>query len=396
MGPAGSRANRKSAGATDIDVHLVPGNRVEVLCDGKQTLPAMFAAIRRARRWVYLEYYVFEELSCGGEALSELLVGIRGIGVDVAIIYDAVGSQNTSSSFLKTLERAGIHLLPFDPINPAKARGWSPNRRDHRKLLIVDGQLAIVGGVNLSAHYETPSRAPRDGRGVEPRRWRDTDLLLEGPVIAQLQRLFLAHWAEQNGPILPNVESYHAPGTRGKERVGVIASEPACGRPRYYATLLSALRAARSRVWITAGYFLPLPEQKHALIEAAQRGVDVQLLLASHNDSVAALAAQRCGYAELLRGGIRIYERERMILHSKSVIVDASWSAVGSSNFDPRSVRFNDEVDVVVIGTTADALARVFLADIQSARVIEAEMWRRRPWRQRALELFWNPWKGLL
>jgi cardiolipin synthase len=356
----------------------------------------MFTAIRGARRWVYLEYYVFEELRCGDEALSELLIGIRAAAVEVAIIYDAVGSQHTSSKFLGTLERAGIYLLPFDPINPAKVRGgWSPNRRDHRKLLIVDGRLAIVGGVNLSAHYETPSRA-RDGRSADSRRWRDTDLLLKGPVIAQLQRLFLHHWAEQNGPILPNL-SCPEPKAPGTERVGVIASEPSCGRPRYFAALLSALRAARSRVWITAGYFLPTPEQKYALIESAQRGVDVRLLLAAHNDSAAALAAQRCGYAELLRGGIRIHEREGVILHSKSVIVDAAWSAVGSSNFDQRSARFNDEVDVVVIGTrTADALARVFLADIQGARLIEAQMWRRRPWHQRALELFWNPWKGLL
>jgi cardiolipin synthase len=387
-----------AAPATDVDEYLVPGNRVEVLCDGKQTLPAMFTAIRAARRWVYLEYYVFEELRCGGEALSELLVGIRAAGVEVAIIYDAVGSQHTSSKFLETLEGAGIHLLPFDPVNPGKARGgWSPNRRDHRKLLIVDGRLAIVGGVNLSAHYEIASPAPRAGREADPRRWRDTDLLLKGPVIAQLQRLFLNHWTEQNGPILPNVVSRPEPRAPGRERVGIIASEPSCGRPRYYDALLSALRAARSRVWITAGYFLPTPEQKYALIEAAQRGVDVQLLLAAHNDSAAALAVQRSGYAELLRGGIRIHEREGVILHSKSVIVDACWSAVGSSNFDQRSVRFNDEVDVVVIGTrTADALGRVFLADIQSARVIEAEMWRRRPWHQRALELFWNPWKGLL
>lgn len=393
-----SRVRRDSAAATGVDPYVVRGNRVEVLCDGRQALPAMFSAIRGARRWVYLEYYVFEELRCEGEALSELLLGICAGGVQVAIIYDAVGSQQTSSRFLETLERAGIHLLPFNPINPAKARGgWSPNRRDHRKLLIVDGQLAIVGGINLSAHYETPSPAPRDGHGVDPRRWRDTDLLLEGPVIAQLQRLFLNHWTAQNGPALPNVGSCPEPRLPGKERVGVIASEPSCGRPRYYVALLSALRAAQSRVWITAGYFLPTPEQKCALIETAQRGVDVQLLLAAHNDSAATLAAQRCGYAELLRGGIRIHEREGVILHSKSVILDASWSAVGSSNFDQRSVRFNDEVDVVVIGTrTADALARVFLADIQSARTIEAKMWRRRPWHQRALELFWNPWKGLL
>jgi cardiolipin synthase len=400
VGAGGERSFHFLNAQMDIDAQVVPGNRVELLRDGNQTLPAMFSAIRRARRYVYLEYYVFEDLRCEGETLSELLIDVRSAGVEVAIIYDDVGSAHTSTRFMETLARAGIHLLPFNPINPAKApRGWSPNRRNHRKLLIVDGQLAIVGGVNLSAHYE--SRPPAPGAHVDcrvdPHHWRDTDLLLEGPVIAQLQRLFLDHWAEQKGTVLRDVGFYPAPGTPGNECVGIIASEPSCGHPRYYNALLSALRVAQSRVWITAGYFLPTPEQKDALIDAANRRVDVQLMLAAHNDSAAALAVQRCGYTELLRAGIRIHEREGVILHSKSIVIDASWSAVGSSNFDQRSVQFNDEVDVVVLGKrTADALTRLFLADVHSARAIEAGTWRRRPWHQKALELFWKPWKWLL
>jgi cardiolipin synthase len=390
------------------DARFIPGNRVELLLDGDETLPAMFSAIRRARHYVYLEYYVFEDIHCKDETLSELLIGKSNDGVQIAVIYDAVGSQHTAPAFLEALRGAGIRLLPFNPINPFASRsGWSPNRRDHRKMLIADGIRAIVGGINLSTTYERKplkrAAAAQRHRQENVRHWRDTDLELTGPAVGELSRLFLDHWAEQQGEPLPEINlpdinshpaARHAP---GQEPVAVIGSTPYCDLPRYYHALLSALRAAKSRIWITAGYFLPAPEQKKALIDAASRQVDVRLLLPAHNDSVAALAVQRFTYAELLKAGVKIYEREGVILHSKTVIVDASWSAVGSSNFDRRSIRFNDEVDVVVAGCrTAGRLARQFLADIARARFIELGSWQWRPWYQRAVELFCKAWEGLL
>jgi len=371
-----------------VEAHLLPGNAVQLLCDGDETLPAMFAAIRHARRCVHLEFYVFEEVRCADEKLSDLLVKRRAAGVQIAVIYDAVGSAHTAPMFLETLRHAGVQLLRFNPLNPLDARrDWSPNRRDHRKILIVDGTVAFVGGVNLSSSYERATVC----------RWRDTDLLLRGPAVAQLQQLFLEHWEEQQGDSLREVGFCPLPGRSGQEHVGILGSAPACGRPSYYNALLAALRSASSRVWITAGYFLPTAEQNAALICAARRRVDVQLVLPSHNDSTAALAVQRFGYTELLKAGVQIYEREGVILHAKTVIVDDSWSAVGSSNFDKRSVRFNDEVDVVVVGArTSKALARLFLADIREARRIEAAAWRGRPWLQRAREWFWKPWEKLL
>jgi len=384
-----------------VEAHLLPGNAVQLLRDGDETLPAMFAAIRRARRCVQLEFYVFEEVHCAGEKLSEVLVNRRAAGVQIAVIYDAVGSAHTAPTFLETLRHAGVQLLRFNPLNPLDARrGWSPNRRDHRKILIVDGTVAIVGGVNLSSSYESAASGraagPKRGRATVCR-WRDTDLLLTGPAVAQLQQLFLEHWEEQEGGPLQQVGFFPLSGKSGPERVGILGSAPACGRPSYYNALLASLRSASSRVWITAGYFLPTAEQNAALIGAARRRVDVRLLLPSHNDSTAALAVQRSGYAELLKAGVQIYEREGVILHAKTVIVDDSWSAVGSSNFDRRSVRFNDEVDVVVVGArTSKALARLFLADMREARRIEAAAWRARPWLQRAREWFWKPWEKLL
>src|ERR1700730_16199143 len=163
---ADSDAIRDARWVHPLAAHLLPGNRVELLCDGDETLPAMFAAMRRARRYVHLEYYVFEDIRCEGETLGELLLERRAAGVQIAVIYDVVGSADTSPVFLETLRRAGVRLLRFGPLNPLVARrGWSPNRRDHRKILIVDGMVAIVGGVNLSSSYESAASGRAAGPG---------------------------------------------------------------------------------------------------------------------------------------------------------------------------------------------------------------------------------------
>jgi cardiolipin synthase len=373
-----------------------------VLRDGTQTLPAMFAAMREARRHIHLEYYVIEDIRCGGGALLEVLGERRQAGVQIAIIYDALGCSGTDADFFRELHRRGVRLLQFNPVNPLAARGsYSPNRRDHRKMLIVDGLLAIVGGVNMSCAYEAGARrtAARAGGAAAARRrqWRDTDLRLQGPAVAQLQRLFLEHWRQGSEQTLKDVGFFPPTGQPGHELVGILGSSPAARAPRYYEALLRALRTARRRIWITAGYFLPTPAEMRSLVQAARRQVDVRLLLPSHNDSVAALAVQRCAYQGLLDAGVQIFERNEVILHSKSIVVDQSWSVVGSSNLDYRSVLFNDEVDAVVIGTrTANELSQLFLEDLAQSQAIVAAQWRQRPLRQKLLEAFWWVWRWLL
>jgi cardiolipin synthase len=365
------------------------GNRLRVLRDGTETLPAMFHAIRSARRYIHLEYYVIEDVHFRDESLLDLLIAKCKSGVQVAILFDAVGSSGTHSDFFTGLRQHGVQLLAFNPVNPLKSRApYSLNCRDHRKILITDGTTAIVGGINMSRNYES--------RQVQ-RRWRDTDLQVQGPAIAQLQRLFLEHWHAHGGSALQERGFYRRLAPRGPERVAIIGSSPQNGGARFHDVLLAALRAAKRRVWITAGYFLPTAALMQELAHAAARRVDVRLLLPSHNDSVAALAVQRSTYARLLDAGVAILERNSVILHSKSAVIDQSWSCVGTSNIDARSVRYNDEVDAIVIGTrTTSRLAQLFLDDVSKARPIEPAAWRSRPVSQRLREVFWSPWQGFL
>jgi cardiolipin synthase len=373
------------------ELELTFGNRISVLRDGRETLPAIFSAIRAARHFVHLEYYVVENVHSEGQSLRDLLVERSQAGVQIALIFDALGSSGTSSSFFEELRRHGLQMLSFNPINCLKAHlPYSPNCRDHRKILIADGRLAIVGGINLMAAYEDkPVQAPRP--------WRDTDLQLEGPAVAQLQRLFLQHWYAHGGEPLDD-RQFHPPSVRpGQESVGIIGSAGSGTGLQYYGALLAALGAAKHRVWITAGYFLPPPDLLLELVQAARRKVDVRLLLPSHNDSFASLAVQRSTYTRLLQAGIKIFERNTVILHSKSIIIDRSWSAVGSSNLDYRSAYLNDEVDAIVVGTeTAAKLGQLFLSDLSQSDEIVLELWRRRPFWQKLQEAFWRVCQRLL
>ncbi|HVS76111.1 MAG TPA: phospholipase D-like domain-containing protein, partial [Steroidobacteraceae bacterium] len=245
---------------------LYAGNSVQVLRDGAQTFPAMFRAIEGARHFVDLEYYIFQDVQCDGQHLSDLLVEKSRAGVHIRVIYDAVGSLGNPAPFLSRLRDAGVKLVEYNPINPLRAAGhYSPNDRDHRKILVADDEVAIVGGVNLSTTYESaPSFARGSGDGPPPASahpgWHDLDLEIRGPVVPQLAKLFRQHWREQKGPAL---EPDDAPEQRARDKqiVRVIGSSPAKLATRYYATVLTAIRTAQSSVWMTAAYFVPTHQE---------------------------------------------------------------------------------------------------------------------------------------
>jgi cardiolipin synthase A/B len=383
---------------------LFIGNQVTILRDGDQTFPAMFAAIRAAEHYLYLEYYIFEDVSCNGEQLGDLLVAKAQSGVRIDVIYDGVGSIGTPSEFFTRLRDAGIQVVEFNPPNPLRAGGhFSLNDRDHRKMLIADGTVVLVGGVNLSSTYQSfPGSSLQDtqraqNRSKTPDVWHDTDLEISGPVVIELEKLFQEHWREQGGPPLDAREDTSSPGNEGNQVVRVIGSAPKRLKTRYYVTVLSAIRTAETRIFITAAYFVPTHREKEDLIHAARRGVDVRLLLPSRSDSSGALQVQHSHYSDLLRSGIRIYERDDGILHSKTMVVDGVWSITGSSNFDYRSVLFNDEVDAVVLGKeTGEQLSSLFLHDLQDARQIDLPTWRRRSVLTKLREQFWRLWEKLL
>lgn len=366
---------------------LVSGNSTRLLRDGVGTFRAVFEAVRKARDHINLEYYIFEDVQYEGETLGDLLIAKQQAGVDVHIIYDSVGSINTPAEFWERLKAAGVKIVQFNPINPLKSkRGYSINDRDHRKILVVDGATAIVGGVNLSKTYQS---GPFDQREGNTEYWRDTSIQIDGPVVEQLQRLFVEHWVQQKGPALDYANFYPKVPAKGKEVIRTLGSSPQNTISRYYVTMISAIRNAEKSIFMSAAYFVPTPDEKKALIAAARRGVEVRLLLPDRSDAQPALDIQRSHYTDLLKAGIHIYESRNVILHSKTSAIDGVWAMIGSSNFDHRSVLFNDEVDVVVLGSaTAEELERMFQDDLRQAQKIELATWVKRPWWQKVRELY--------
>lgn len=374
---------------------LVAGNRVRLLEDGPATYKAMFAAIEAARDHINLETYIFEDDEVGHK-FAAVLLRKQAAGVQVNLIYDSVGSLKTAREFFERLKEGGIRVLEFNPVNPLTAkRGWRINNRDHRKLLVVDGRIAFVGGINISNVYSAGSSAARttspDGKQSN---WRDTHVSIEGPVVGEFQKLFLDTWEKNSGEPLQKKNYFPALKAMGNEIVRAVGSVADEAASPIYTTFISAVHSAEDHVHVTVAYFVPDPQSLAVLKEAAQRGVDVKLILPSHTDSWVVFHAGRAHYDELLRAGIKIYERRGALLHAKSVLVDGVWSTVGSSNWDPRSFLHNNELNAVVLGRGfAQQMRAMFEKDLQSSDRIELEQWQRRSLLDRLKEDFSRLWE---
>lgn len=367
---------------------LVVGNDVTLLQDGPTTYRAMFEAIRGARDHINVESYIIED-GAVGQQFAELLLERQAAGVQVNVIYDSVGAFATSKPFFDRLTQAGVQVVEFNPVNPLAGRkAWSPNHRDHRKLLLVDGRIAFLGGINISNVYSSGSSLHRSERAANPASgWRDTDVRIVGPVVAEFERLFNATWAKQQGKPLP-LQSTAVIAPAGKHIVRAIGSTPDDSFSLIYLTLISAITNAQQQVFLTNAYFVPDPQLMKALLDAAARGVDVRLILPGTSDSSAAYYAGRSHYARLLEAGVKIYERRGALLHAKTAVVDGVWSCVGSSNLDWRSALDNDEINAVILGREfAQQMQAAFASDMAASDVIELAQWKRRPVLPRLKEL---------
>jgi cardiolipin synthase len=316
--------------------------------------------------------------------------------VQVNLIYDSVGTLGTPDEFFQRLRDSGIRTLQFNPVNPATAKaGWDVNQRDHRKLLIVDGRTAFLGGINISSVYSSgPSRRPSKPRpdGAQP--WRDTDLQIDGPVVAEFQNLFLATWLAQQGEPLAARNFFPTLQAQGKDVVRAIGSSPDDEFSLIYVTLLSAIASAETEVWLTNAYFVPDPQLLAALQAAAARGVDVRVVLPGRTDSALVFHAGRSNYDRLLQDGIVLFERRDALLHAKTAVIDGVWSTVGSTNLDWRSFLHNQELNAVVLGTEfGDRMRKAFAGDVARSELITLAQWRKRSLALRAREQFARLWQ---
>jgi cardiolipin synthase A/B len=404
------RATRQLAAVGDtslLDYHLaamrdigapplLTGNAVQLLVDGPKTYQAMFAAIEKARRYVFVESFIFEEAVEGDRRLSRLLADARRRGVHIYVIYDAVGSLTTDTEFLENLREADIALCAFNPLNPLDDRFSGVNHRDHRKIVVVDGEQAFAGGINFSHAYRIASKQAR-GRGFSKQQaidqgWRDTHIGIRGTGARHLEQLFRETWArsECEGDISPPVPEEVVRG--GETLVQIVASTPKDDHNVIYATMLSVITYAQKSVDVTMAYFVPDDTLERALRDAAKRGVIVRLILPAYSDFSGVFYAGRAHYADLLKSGVRLYELKSAFLHSKSIVVDGVWSSIGSTNFDWRSFVHNDEISVCVIDEGfAREMAQMFAADLAESREITLSSWKKRGLKERLKEWLWLP-----
>lgn len=377
---------------------LILGNKVTLLQDGAATYAAMFAAIRNAQDHINLESYIIDDDEIGRQ-FADLLLAQQARGVQVNLIYDSVGGFNTPKAFYERLAQGGIKILEFNPINPLAAKTpWRLNNRDHRKLLLVDGRTAFLGGINISSVYSSGSIVRRAGKAEGSTvAWRDTHLQIEGPVVDEFQKLFLQTWEKQRGQPLAAKEYFPTLKAQGKDIVRAIGSTPDDPYSLIYLTLISAIGNAEKQVYLTNAYFVPDPQLLKSLTDAAARGVDVKLILPSHSDSEMVFHAGRSQYSSLLEGGVKIFERGGALLHSKTAVIDGVWSTVGSTNLDWRSFLDNDEVNAVILGREfAQQMQAMFAKDLEASQAIDLEEWARRPLQFRVKEWLARVWERLL
>lgn len=368
---------------------LTAGNRVGALIDGPQTYAAIEAELRAARRSIHLETFIFgaDEI---GRRFGDLLAEKRKEGVEVRVLYDSIGSMGTPGDFFEHLRQQGIEVREFRPMNPVKnPRIWDINNRDHRKIVVVDGKVGFTGGINIDSTYSTPSSSrPGPKRGIEDG-WRDTHIRIQGPAVNQLQTLFLQSWAEAGEPLQAKQGDQYLPPLQssGNTLITIVGNDSESDDRSLYGTYLAAFEHASSRLWITHAYFAPSPELLDAMEEAAQRGVDVRLIVPAFTDSRIVLHATQSTFTPLLKSGVKIYELKDALLHAKSVVIDGTVSIIGSSNLDMRSFLHNNEVNAIVINREfAQRMEEVFKKDERASRLVTLERWQQRSLWQRFKE----------
>ncbi len=372
----------------NIQASFTSGNRVALFEQGGDFVSALLQACRQAEKRIYLEFYLIKDDSVG-RALAGALRDAVAHGIEVFLIYDYIGCFDTPGAYFRQLEKSGVCCLPFNPPPFRRSIAWF-DKRDHRKLAVIDGQSAFVGGVNIGEEYA--------GFGESLQRWRDLGVCIDGPVAVALEELFRATWQEEGGavpagwrfPVLPLPSA-------GEASVLIVNGGPHHNRSLIRSAFRMAIAGASGSVKIVNPYFVPGPRVVRSLLRAAARGAKVQLILPAKSDIPLVRLVSRSYDSQLLKGGIEIFEREGTVLHAKVMLIDDSWAVIGSANLDQRSFHRNFEVNVIVDDPAfGRQVARMFREDLAKSRRIVIEEHERRSWLVRLLERFCAPVRWLL
>jgi cardiolipin synthase len=357
---------------------VVPGNRVTTLLNGDQSFPAMLEAIRSARHSITLEAYIFWPGTVG-TTFAEALAERARAGVATHLILDGVGSQKLDDELIEGMRRAGVQVVTFRPLR------WYTldrvNHRTHRKLLVVDGRVGFTGGLGIADLYL--------GHAQDKDHWRDGQFRVEGPVVGQLQAAFLDNWIETGGA-LPHGTDYFPPlDSAGSAWAQAVHSSPGGGTENLRLMYLLAIASASRTILIANPYFVPNTLAVEMLVAARRRGVNVEVLVPGPiTDAGLVRRASRAKWGPLLEAGVRIYEYQPTMYHNKLMVVDDYWVSVGSTNFDNRSFRLNDEANLNVFDEAfAREQAEVFTRDRARSKEVTLEEWRSRPITERLEEM---------
>ncbi|KUF23707.1 phospholipase D-like domain-containing protein [Xanthomonas phaseoli] len=364
---------------------ILPGNRIDVLNNGREIFPAMLEAIRSAQHTITFETYIYWSGEIGRE-FSDALSERARAGVAVRVTIDWGGSLKMDHALVDTMTEAGVEVHRYRPL--AWYNLHRVNNRTHRKLLVIDGRIGFTGGVGVADQWM--------GDAQDPEHWRDTHYRIEGPVVAQVQTAFNDNWIKTTGRVVNGAQYYPALEAAGDSDAQLFVASPAGGSESMHLMYLIAIAAARSTIDLAAAYFVPDALITRSLLQARTRGVRIRVLLpGKHIDAASVRLASKASWEPLLQAGIEIHEYQPTMLHTKLLIIDGLLVSVGSTNFDIRSFRLNDEASLNVYDRTLAArMTEVFERDLQRAEQYSLERWRVRPLRQKLGEKLVFPFRS--
>jgi cardiolipin synthase len=356
---------------------VTDGNQTQVLLNGDAIFAAMLEAIRHARRTITFETYIYWSETIGREFADALIERARA-GVKVHVLLDWVGSSKIEAKYLDDMKAAGIEVERFH--KPHWSNLQRMNNRTHRKVLVVDGEVGFTGGVGIADKWR--------GNAQDPDHWRDTHFRVEGPVVAQMQSVFMDNWIKATGHVLHGDAYFPALQPRGTHAAQMFSSSPTGGSESMHLMYLLAITAATRSIHLSNSYFVPDELVERALVAAARRGVKVQIIVPGPViDTSVVRRASRSRWGPLLEAGIQIAEYQPTMFHCKVLVVDALMVSVGSTNFDSRSLRLNDEANLNVWDASfAQQQVEIFERDLQHATIVSLADWQHRPLHEKALE----------